>query len=248
MKFYLLAAIAATFQIALPNLEATDFFPKNLENENHLFVARKSSCTSSSSDHCKRGPRGRQGPRGPQGFNGDNGRNGLQGVQGPTGATGPTFEINDYIEATNGGIATVEPFAYIPFNSPIVYPTNGIDAPNGMTLVESVPSSGIFDTITLPIESTNTIYLVTFGISVSVENINVFQLELNGTALPYTSLGFNGIPGIMQSQTSIVVNPANVAGTLRISATASFEYSIQPPTEGSSSAFITVLKLNNNAP
>lgn len=248
MNFYLFAAIAASFQLTTLNLTASDF---NVENQMH----DKSSCSTSTSEKCKRGPqghrgcRGEDGPRGPQGCRGSAGRPGFQGQQGPTGPTGPTFEINDFIEATTGATLDLQGNSYIPF-SPINYPTTGIAALGGsMTLVESVPLSGNFDTITLPVEASDTLYLVTYGVSMGQESFAVFQLELNGLALPYTNLGNNFNASEMFSQTSVIRNPANTAGTLRLLAIHPFGgYLISPPVEGSTSAYITVLKLNNNIP
>lgn len=255
MKFYLLAAITAGLQLGVPNLEATDV---DLV-QNHLHAKQRTHCSSTSVDDCRevvrgpRGPRGCKGPRGHRGQrgrtgpNGSNGLNGLTGAQGATGATGPAFEINDFLEATNSTTFTLTDLVtYVPFTSPIVYPVNGIVGP-GLTLVESVPLSGNFDTVTLPAESTDTLYLVTFGVSLAVESFGVFELELNGAPLPYTNIGVQS-SNQMMSQTNIIRNPANTIGTLRVLAIAEFDVVFTPPLEGSSSAYITVLKLNNNGP
>lgn len=261
MKFYLLAAIAASLQLGVPSLEATDVALNNLV-ENHLQTKRRAHCSSSTIKECQevvrgpRGPRGCKGSQGPRGHrgrpgrtgpNGANGMNGFTGAQGATGATGPAFEINDFLEATNSTEFTATGLvAYIPFTSPIIYPTNGIVGP-GLTLVESVPLSGNFDTITLPAEESDTLYLVTFGASVGIESFGILELELNGTALPYTNLGIQD-NNQMMSQTNIIRNPANTLGTLRVLVLADFDLTFTPPLEGSSSAYITVLKLNNNGP
>ncbi len=186
---------------------------------------------------------------------------GPTGVTGPAGATGPTgptgaaggglpFEINDILEVTSTLDLTFDDPALVTFESPIVTPTNGIDIPSagGMTLVESVPASGNFDTITLPFETSDTFYLVSFGTSQSVESQGDFGLVLNGVQLPYTILtvGFN-TPQALISKTSVIVNPANIAGTLNLSILSAFT-TLSPPPNTNISAYVSVVKLNNNAP
>lgn len=258
MKYYLLAAIAASFQLTTLNLAATDLPVSGFEAGNYL-LSKKAACSSSSAEKSERGPQGpkglrgsqgAEGPRGLHGCRGSKGWNGFQGQQGLTGPTGPTFEINDFIEATTAAtLSVLGPITYVPF-TPIVYPTTGITALNGaMTLVESVPLSGNFDTITLPFESVDTLYLVTYGASLGSESSGFFELELNGALLPYTNFAIDFRAARMLSQTSVVRNPANTAGILRFAFLQILgDTVISPPVEGSSSAYITVLKLNNNTP
>lgn len=185
---------------------------------------------SSSSSHCERGPRGDRGARGHK------------------GRPGAVFEINDVIEVTTQETLDIGN-ALIPFSKPIDYPTNGIDVPGGMALIESVLLSGIFDTITLPIESTDTFYQVSYGVSVAYEEdpLNAdFQLVLNGTALPYTTIGVSDLPSSVD-HTSVIMNPANTFGTLSL-LSLSEQTTITPASENSFSAYMTVVKLNNNAP
>src|SRR5262249_32525807 len=121
-----------------------------------------------------KGPKGKLGERGPRGetgrrgVTGPTGREGPRGPTGPTGSTGPagpTFEINDVLDATQTATIVMgnQPSLLVPFN-PIIYPLTGLDAPGGMTLIQSAPGSGFFDTITLPAELQDTYYLVTYGI------------------------------------------------------------------------------------
>lgn len=192
-------------------------------------IAKKNSSSSSSSSYCcKKGKKGRTGKVGRQG---DSGR----------------ADINDIIEVTTqvtNGVGG----SLISFSNPITYPVNGIDRPliGGMTLEESVPVSGNFDIITLPIEKKDTFYLVTYGASVGIESSGEFQLVLNGTPLPYTTIGISfDEPHTMKSRTSVVINPANTAGTLSLLAASEFT-TIDPATEDSFSAYMTVVKLNSN--
>ncbi len=211
-----------------------DDFSINLEMQN---VSLKVCCPRT----CPRGPTGATGPAGPA---------------GPTGATGPgfdgqQFEINDIIVATSNLPETLIANSLISFTSPIVTPVNGIDVPavGGLSLVESVSASGIFDTITLPVESTDTFYLVTYSVRLAGDTVGRFSLVLNGVTLPYTSFGgttfFSNT--YQFSRTSLIMNPANVAGTLSV-------ISLEDLTVLSSvevigiSASIAVVKLNSNGP
>lgn len=175
---------------------------------------------------------------------------GHTGPLGPAGPPGPSsFEINEALKVTSQ-VTDLVGDSLIPFSSPIVLPTSGIDV-GSMTLVESVPASGNFDTITLPIENFDTYYLVTYGVAISTElgdSAAEFQLVVNGASLPYTILGIDtSARGVFVTRTSIVINPANTAGTLSLFAITS-DAAIEPPTPNSFSAIINVVKLNNNAP
>ncbi len=193
---------------------------------------------------CPRGPTGVTGPTGPI----------TPGPTGPTGPVGTFFEINDVIEATlhTDGLELVAN-QLVPFTSPIVNPTNGLNVPfpGGMELVESVPASGIFDTINLPIETAATLYLVTFGITLSPtsgegSNFGDFLLVLNGTNLPYTVLSLD-TPSTLFSNTTIISNPANTAGTLSLLSLSAVT-DISDPSDLGLAAYISVVKLNNNSP
>ncbi len=196
------------------------------------------------------GPRGPKGPRGPRGPKGHNGHHGRAGATGPTGATGATgaagstgatgatgsVSITSVIEATTLSTAfpaippqTVGAGSYVAFSSPIssCCPSNGVPPTGGMSLVESIFGSGAFDTILLPTESTDTYYLVGYGVaptyvtdSTSGTDIIAFGLELNaaGFSLPYTVVGVTPNNAFqLISSTAILVNPANtVSGTIRI--------------------------------
>jgi hypothetical protein len=201
---------------------------------------------------CK-GPRGHKGNRGHHGSKGDRGHRGPQGERGrrgPQGPVGPAFEINDLIEVTSVDTSTIG-LGYIPFTSPITYATNGVTSGGGMALVESVPASGIFDTISLPLEPTDTYYSVTFGVSLASGTPNssgTFQLVLNGVFLPYTTLGVGvSTPLTVISKTSIIVNPANTVGTLRL-LSSDAGTTLALPSASGFSAYMTVVKLNSNAP
>lgn len=204
--------------------------PKKLHTKKHHNKKHHKS-SSSSSHSCKR-----------------KGDTGSRGERGPLGSSGSPFEIKDVIKVTSQVAGTVGS-TFIPFSNPISYPTNGIDQPasGGMTLVESVPTSGKFDTIILPLENADTFYLVTYGISTASPDPTMdFQLVLNGTILPYTTLGVDVYSAQALSRTSIIMNPANVEGRLSFLAVTP-NAAIEPATPGSFSAFLNIVKLNNNA-
>jgi hypothetical protein len=183
-------------------------------------------------------------PPGPRGCKGPKGKKGARGEKGRKGPTSEPLIINDVIEVTTRSEALLDPNALIAFN-PIINSVNGLTAslPGGLSLVESVPFSGNFDTITLPIEPRDTFYSVSYGVSIS-ENSGDFQLVLNGTPLVYTTLSV--IPfQVLISQTSVIRNPANTAGTLSL-ISLDENTLLFPPTEISFSAYITVIKLNQN--
>lgn len=256
-KFLLVFGLAVSVQGYAADGDGIVNFAKGHSKIDREHKCSESSSTSKKEPCCERGPRGREGPRGPQGF---------QGPRGPAGATGPTFEINNVIEAIRGDEYTVtEASPYIPFISPIINPDSGVTVtiPGAMTLSESVFGSGNFDTINLPIESSDTFYLVTYFVSRLGGDQSIFSLELNGLPLPYTRLSlpdttFDEEGLFSQSgNTSVIVNPANTAGTLRVMGLVNYpvfvtglflnipnsEEGIQGP-----AAYITVVKLNNNAP
>jgi hypothetical protein len=223
------------------------------------------NCHIESSVYCPAGPGGDIGPRGDRGLRGSKGPEGdpghdgkrgsrgpkgRQGRRGPEGRPGETFEINDIIEVSMGANISLAATQLIPFANPIVYPTNGVDLPQpgGMTLVESVAASGNFDTITLPAETTDTYYLVSYGASSGVQRSSDFQLVLNGVPLPYTTLTIGrSALRVLLSKTSVIINPANTAGTLSLRTVAASTIII-PTSSSDVSAYMNVIKLNNNKP
>ncbi len=184
------------------------------------------------------------------------------GVAGATGATGPTGvsgQIDNIIEATSNFSQIVASKGYLAFNSPILTPSNGIDIPNtaGMALVTS--ASGNFDTITLPSE--NTLYLVSFGVSSVMGSTGPtgatgvtgatgpfdFQLEVNGTAQPYTDLTIPVMDEIaLLSKTSLIVNSTAATGTLRIINVSGGEIEVDPISTEGLACYISVVQLDNN--
>lgn len=196
-------------------------------------------------------------PRGPKGPRGSKGERGERGRKGPVSAP---FAIVDVIEVTTRTDALIDPGTLIAFD-PIINSVNGLTValPGGLALVESVSGSGNFDTITLPAEPRDTLYSVSYGASINSNNVELqatgdFQLVLNGTALVYTTLGLN--PGyifvfddpndsVMVSQTSVIRNPANTAGTLSLMSL-DVNTPLSPVTDLGFSAYMTVIKLNQN--
>jgi|GEM_PF-3148575 len=227
-------------------------------------------CDTSDICWCPPGPTGPVGPmggpggsghRGPKGSRGHHGRKGEPGPRGPQGSSGPTgpqgpagplFDINDILEVTSLNATNIG-LGYIPFTSPVAYPISGIVSPvvGGLALVESVPMSGVFDTIALPLEPANTYYSVTYGVSVAAGNPAVsgnFQLVLNGVFLPYTNLAAgNNSPLTVISKTSIISNPANTPGTLRV-LSMDAGTTLALPSAAGFSVYMTVIKLNSNSP
>ena len=139
----------------------------------------------------------------------------------------------------------------MPFTGPIVYGVNGVDRPadGGMALVQG--TLGDYNTITLPVERSDTLYLVTYGVSladVAIGETNKadFQLYLNGLALPYTNLSDETrYANKMATRTSLIVNPAGLEGILRVFSVEGLA-TIEPVTDVGYTAYITVVKLNNN--
>jgi len=199
-----------------------------------------------------RGPEGKKGKHGPRGRRGERGKEGgtgLTGPAGPAGLPGPSYEINDVIEVSTNASVSFVAGAFVSFANPIVYPTNGLDISfDGLDLVEAIPMSGDFNVITLPVKPKDTYYMVTYGVSLANFRSADFQLFLNGFPLPYTTftVGTSAVH-VLWSKTSVIVNPANTAGrlslqSLRITA-------ITPPNSNSDvSAYMNVVKLNNNIP
>ncbi len=236
-------------------------------------------CSGCSSNCCP--PKGSEGQRGPQGTKGSKGERGYRGMTGATGCTGCTgctganggASIANVIEATSisSTIPQIAPQTvlanrYVSFSSPIAQSVNGVDSPGGMTLIESTFGSGNFDTILLPAETSDMYYLVGYGVaptfitnSTTGTEIISFGLELNssGSSLPYTVVGVTSNNAFqLISKTSIVVNPANTLGTLRIR-NESINVVLTPFPQSSSMdmninslsgvrAFINVTQLNNN--
>ncbi len=166
--------------------------------------------------------------------------------EGPPGPPGIPIEINSAIEATNTDTIAIGN-ALIPFTSPIAFPANGINV-GEMILVESVPASGNFDTVILPLETADTLYQVNYGVGVAGNAEDAeFQLVLNGTPLPYTTIGIFSNGNFFLDGTSVVSNPANTQGTLSL-LSLSAPTTIAPMGPNSVSAYLTVVKLNNNEP
>lgn len=182
-------------------------------------------------------------PIGPAGETGNKGRNGRKGPRGPTGSS---LEINDFLEASTTAELDFIGGEFISFTAPISYSVNGIQASihGGMALVESVPLSGNFDTITLPIEKEPTLYMVTHAVSLEDFTSGDFQVVLNGTPLPYTDLGIRQTTGnALLSRTSVILNPANTPGTINILVISGTI--LEAAIDGGITAYVTVLKLNN---
>ncbi len=176
-----------------------------------------------------RGPTGPTGPRGDTGHTGSIGATGHTGLVGPVGATGGGPQISQVIEATRSDPIGTNANGYLIYDTPIVNPDNGLVIPTsgGMTLAESSPGMGRFDTITLPSLPVAELYLVSFGVnsaiaSTTTSGVFPFVLEFNGTQLPYTELTVPRIPSLSLSRyaifrrVTIVNQPANTPGTLRI--------------------------------
>lgn len=228
-KTLLLGLLTACLQA---NIEA---FPTAVDS---LIYAQNSISSSTVScppcPICPRGPEGKKGERGPR------------GSRGPRGATGPSLEINDMIEVSLAETVGLEQNELVSFDLPL-YAISGIDIPSvgGMQLIESTIGSGEFDTVVLPAQAQDTYYSVTFGASLSFETLPAdFQLVLNGTPLPYTDIGINA-GHVIQSRTSIVLNPANVWGRLQVVALRAEGTTIEPLVLGGISTYLTVVKLSN---
>lgn len=201
-----------------------------------LVNAQKALCKSESGDtiYCPVCPEGQKGKKG------DKGR---RGRRGDRGRTGRSLEINDYLEVTKTGVVFLDAGAYVSF-SPPSFALNGIDLPNGLELIESVPGSGSFDQIRLPSEPVATFYAVTHGFCVGIESSGDFSLELNGTNLPYTNVAINAsYPELLFSRTSVIVNPPNTIGRLKVLLQTNSV--IRPPEDGLFSGYLTIVKLNN---
>ena len=210
-----------------------------------------------------KGDRGHKGHKGHRGKTGDPGSRGSKGERGPRGnrgPMGPTYEINNVIQVTTQntitlGDPTMASNQLVPYDNPVVDPINGLEVPGGMTLVESVPGSGFFDTITLPTEDRDTYYLVSYGITYGIDELSRsgdFQLVLNGETLPYSSLSLDfdpdSAPHFQFSQTSVIVNPAHTRnGTLSLRALGA-STTIFSATQITASSYMTVVKLNRNGP
>lgn len=179
----------------------------SLKNYNLINEAKCGGTSEESgSKCCKRGKKGKRGATGPRG---------PTGATGATGATGPSAVV-DVLEV---GIPS-SPFfpTVIPADGYFSFTSTNVDSDGGMSLVESVPSSGNFDTILLPPSVTSKYYLVTYGFSPSPEGpvSSLVELELNGSLLFYT-LFQSIIPSQLLSKTVLVVNPPSVTpGTLRL--------------------------------
>jgi|GEM_PF-2345128 len=195
-------------------------------------------------DKCKKGDKGDKGDRG------NRGRRGQDGCTGCPGTDQLLPQISRAIDVTSDFEQFLPANSLVSFSSPILTPDNGVNTPsvNGMTLVESIPASGNFDTILLPAEEAPTIYLVTFGLTVggAISEFNFagqFQLLLNGVPLPYTTISILD-SNFFVDNTAIVINPASaLPGTLSI--VSLLENTPLQPNPGFS-ATMSVVKLNNN--
>jgi hypothetical protein len=222
------------FLLAFGQVNGADLTALNRLLNEHVAFCKLDASKSECCPVCPLGPRG------------DDGKKGSRGSRGSRGPTGPSLEINDFIEVTTTLESDIAA-GLISF-TPISFPFTGIQAgvPGGLSLVESVVGSGAFNTITLPSEPVDTFYLVAYGFSISDDFSGDFQLVLNGVALPYTDLGIasgTATDLTLLDRTSIIVNPANTAGTLSV--TTLSEVFLVPPLEGGFSGYMTVVKLSN---
>jgi len=257
-QFRFHALLLQGFLMAFSTAVATDLYAdtdlKLSENVDIGTLAEKACCHTSCGkpchdENCERGDEGDKGSRGKRG------RHGRRGCRGRNGECYSANQINSALTVTNSEIIPLfdgSPML-VSFTSPIINAVNGINtAPVwGMSLVESVLGSGLYDTILLPPDETDTAYLVTFGVSVGVESQGTFTLVLNGEPLPYTALEYSfDYYGGLHDTTCVVVRPGSIVpGTLSIIVSNSL--SLVPPTDAdfvvpSFSATMTVVKLNNN--
>jgi len=224
----------------------------NLSEKDDSYYEKAAHCgkrCDKPSCHSGKEKKGEKGEKGDKGSTGRRGRDGRRGSVGFPGFCSTDLQINTALKVTStaGGVPVN---GLLSFTSPIVNPENGANAP-GLVLVESVPASGYFDTVLLPPDVRDSIYLVTFGASIGDESVGgQFRVLLNGIPLQYTTLSIGNIsPGLFESNTVVVVNPASAfPSTLCIASLTSA--SIQPPGNEifiaeSFSASLNIVKLNS---
>lgn len=214
------------------------------------------------------GLRGATGATGPTGFTGPTGATGSTGATGftgPTGITGPTgAEISEAIDAVGGTTGAFGALIF-PNNYLVLYPPPGLNV-GAMTIGSSGKTPGFDDQINIPAQSTDTLYLVSFGITSDIESgtlsLNtpfkfvlemtlsvgptVEELDYTLTIVPHIDFSSNdnlGLAGIT-TRTTVVSVPANNSAAIGVKNVSGVTVDLEGI--GTVTNYISVVKLNSN--